>query len=152
MHFIGAACFIRIKPLVLATIIGSLLLGSCGERSLTPIVVEGTVTCGNEKVEMGRISFHPLEGTSGPTCAAAICDGHYCVDVRGGVLPGRYRVEIVAEKRTGRRVMRQTLPEPHLVDETVPMGLAIYTGPQSPLVVEIKESGDSPLDFDLPRK
>jgi hypothetical protein len=83
---------------------------------------------------------------------AAIKDGWYRIDTRGGVPLGRHRVEIVAEKRTGRRVMSQTPPEPRMIDDTVRLGPPSYAGPQSPLVVEIGAQSDGRLDFDLPRK
>ena len=130
----------------------ALLLAGCGRAGLSSKIVEGTVTCGGEQVELGQIRFVPIGGTSGSTNVAAISNGRYRLDARGGVPTGRYRVEITAEKKTGRKVMGNTGFEPGLVDETVPLGPPDYRGPKSPLVAEITADCDGRLDFDLPRK
>ncbi|MBN1393691.1 MAG: hypothetical protein JW959_01480 [Pirellulales bacterium] len=136
-------------PIILVV---ALMLAGCGREGLSSKIVEGAVTCGGEKVESGQIRFVPVEGTRGSTNVSAIRDGHYRIEARGGVPLGRYRVEVVAEKRTGRKVMGNTRFEPGMVDETIRLGPPAYAGPKSPLVAEITPRSNGRLDFDLPAR
>ena len=128
------------------------LAAGCGGRDALPmVVVHGTVTCGGEPVERGEIRFVPIEGTPGPLSAGLISKGEYQIDVRGGVPAGRHRVEIVAQRRTGRQVMRDTGTESAMMDETVQLGPPEYAGEQSPLVAEVSKS-NARFDFELPEE
>lgn len=136
----------------IAFCVGVLLFVGCGKGDQPSKVVEGTVTCGGEKVELGQIRFVPIEGTCGSTNVSAIRDGHYRIKARGGVPVGRFRVEITAEKRTGRQVMGNVGTETGMIDETVRLGPPAYAGRKSPLVAEITPRSNGRLDFDLPRQ
>ena len=37
-----------------------------------------------------------------------------------------------------------------MIDETVSVGPRVYSGAQSPLIVEVKADGDGRIDIDLP--
>lgn len=128
------------------------LLGGCGSSGLESLIVEGVVTFCGENVETGQIRFVPIGDTPGSTNVSAILNGRYRIEARGGVPLGRYRVEIAAEKRTGRKVMGNTGFEPGMIDETVRLGPPDYAGSKSPLTAEITEQSDGRLNFDLPRQ
>ncbi len=68
----------------------------CGGGS-ERVEVRGQVTYGGRPVEQGEIRFMPIEDTSAPVSGAAIADGHYKVDAKGGVPVGKYKVSIQAD-------------------------------------------------------
>ena len=68
----------------------------CGGDGLTRVVVSGAVKLQDRPVEDGQIRFIPQDGTNGPLTIAPIRQGHYRVDLKGGVPVGKYRVEILA--------------------------------------------------------
>jgi hypothetical protein len=124
----------------------------CGRGELPTREVFGTVTCNGEKVPEGEIRFVPIEGTPGPVSSAAIVDGQYRIEARGGVPVGEHRVEVRAMRKTGRKVARQVFAgETAMVDETVPLGAAGYDGVDSPLVEEVTAGGDGRIDVEIPK-
>ncbi len=105
-----------------------ILLTGCGGGQLDARIVEGRVTSGGEPVELGQIRFVPIDGTSGPASVATIRDGHYRIEARGGVPFGKHRVEIDAQKRTGRMVLGDTGFEQGMIEETLRIRLAASGG------------------------
>jgi hypothetical protein len=68
-------------------------------------VVYGTVTVDDQPVDLGQVIFVPIEDTKGPTSYSPIDAGSYRVEgPRGGVPLGTHRVEVVAKRKTGRKV------------------------------------------------
>lgn len=143
------------SPLNHLTIIAAVnyLLGLCclagcgGDR---PVVVHGTVTVNGESPDSGEIRFVPIEGTGGSVNAAVIVDGAYRIDGRGGVVPGRYRVEIIAMKKTGKQVEQFDGFEMTMGEEKLLMSPPTYAGAESPLVQPIAVSDAGPFDFAIP--
>jgi hypothetical protein len=139
------------RPLLFGALsLGVLVLVGCGSGASAK-VLHGSVTCGEEKVPMGVVSFVPIEGASGPTCAARIVDGQYRVEARGGVPLGKHRVQVDARKKTGRKVQGSNGREVAVIDETARMGPAVYAGEQSPLVVNVGVDCDGAFDIAIPR-
>lgn len=128
------------------------LLAGCGDGGPRTVIVEGTVKCGGETVESGQIRFVPTGDTPGSTNVSEIVAGRYRVEARGGVPVGKYRVEITAEKKTGRQIIGDNGLEPAMVDETVSLAPPEYGGPKSTLTAEITPKSDGRLDFDLPKR
>ncbi len=127
-----------------------LVAGCSGEQNSK--VVFGTVRCGGEPVAIGYVRFVPLEATRGPASTGVVTDGQYRIESRGGVPIGKHRVEVLARKKTGKRVYDTTLVmEGAEVDETVLLGPAQYEGEQSPLVLEVTADSDGHLDIEIPR-
>ena len=134
LAFIYAAC--------LATVAG------CGQPG--NMVVFGTVTCAGQPVETGIVRLVPIEGTKGPLNVGLIAGGQYRIEARGGVPVGTYRVEVVAEKKTGRKVLGHIGAEEGMVDEIIQLGPVEYAGVKSPLRLEVGAGSDGPLDIDIP--
>jgi hypothetical protein len=132
---------------VAATLACMLLVG-CGSGGSKPMW--GSVTCGNEKVSLGKVSFIPVEDTRGPVRGASIVDGQYRVDSQGGVPLGKYRVEVNARKKTGRKVQGSNGREVTMIDEEVRLGPEGYAGAKSPLIVEITSDFDGRYDIVIP--
>jgi hypothetical protein len=134
----------NMKPIRLTVFFAMVLSIGCGHSQLPRRAVFGKVTCGGEPVFTGKLRFVPVENTIGPVTSARISDGQYRADNRGGVPIGKHRVEISARRTTGQKV---PAPGGSMVDETVAIGQEIYSGPQSPLFVEVKADGDGQFDF-----
>lgn len=66
--------------------------------------MSGTVTLDGQHLNSGEIVFVPASGTKGPTAAGAIVDGKFDISAAKGPLPGTYRVEITADRKTGRKI------------------------------------------------
>ena len=72
-----------------------LLLG-CGREGPERVVVSGSVTYRGEPLESGEIRFEPAKDSTAPMAGAAISDGKYAVDSKGGVAVGTYKIRIEA--------------------------------------------------------
>ena len=81
-----------------------------------------------------------------------IVDGEYRIEGRGGVPAGKYRVEIVAKKKTGRKAQEFDGFEMAMVDEQSSISPPVYAGEDSPLTVEISSNSDGTEDFNLPAR
>ena len=127
-----------------------MLSAGCSGNQLASKVIFGTVTCRGEKVEQGHGRFVPIDGTPGPASTAAIVDGEYRIEARGGVPIGKHRVEIVASKKTGRKVMGWNGNEQAMIDETVRLGPQEYEGEGSPLTLEVTAESDGHFDIEIP--
>ena len=122
----------------------------CGEQGTK--VVSGTVTCGGQAVDIGHVRFVPIEGTKGPLCLGRIENGKYRVDARGGVPLGTYRVEVKAQKKTGRKVQGRVGMETAMIDEVVQLGPKGYAGSTSPLKLEVTSGFNGQFDIEIPTK
>lgn len=145
----------RTRSLVWQTTISLLLpawvvAAGCGPRGLPSKPMHGSVTCGGQAVLTGLVTFMPIDGAAGANCAAAIVDGQYSIQARGGVPFGKHRVCVIAEKKTGRQVEGHNGRETVLVDEKVRIGPPSYSGEQSPLIVDIRSDSDDRYDIVLP--
>ena len=136
-HFNVCLCFLA----SLAVLIG------CGGPART--AVHGTVTCAGEKAQTGQLRFVPIEDTPGAVAVAEITDGEYRADNRGGLTAGKYRVEVDARKKTGRKVPGNIGVERTMVEETIRLGLPEYAGRKSPLTIDTASTADGRLDIDV---
>ncbi len=135
----------------LAIVLYCLLVAGCSDHQLNTKIVFGNVSCGGEPVADGYVRFVPIEGTPGPASTGKIVDGKYRIDQRGGVPVGKHRVEIVARKKTGKKVYGTYNLEPAQIDETVLLGPSEHEGTTSPLVREITDDSDGQIDIEIPR-
>ena len=109
--------------------------------------VFGSVTFDGEEVTEGSIAFIPVEGTSGPTSGGLIMAGKYDISERGPA-PGKYRVEILASRKTGRQIeLAPPSPPGTMMDEIEHFIPAKYNT-NSELLVEIS-LGRNELGFEL---
>lgn len=125
----------------------AVLAAGCDNSRAGRAGVSGTVTFDGEPVSEGAISFVPVEGTQGPLTGGNIQDGRYQIAQPDGPFPGKYRVDVNALRKTGKKV-------PNLVgelredgkEEFLPKGK--YSGSTSTLKAEIGQ-GANRLDFEL---
>ncbi|MDC0935547.1 hypothetical protein OAS39_04610 [Pirellulales bacterium] len=144
-----APAITSIKRIIPLLCLSAFLCEGCSKGGLPAKVVYGTVTVGEEQVELGQIAFVPIDDTKGPTSAGTITGGSYRVDARGGVPLGTFRVEVVAQRTTGRQVQGGR-EGGELVDEIVTMGPPVYATENSPLKLELTADSDGEYNVELP--
>jgi hypothetical protein len=134
--------------LAAGTIAAGVLIATAGCGGGNRAAVRGKVTLDGQPVETGLISFIPAKGTKSPSAGAAIARGEYEVQGDNLPVPGSYRVEIKAQKKTGKKVpVGSPAPPGTMADETVEAIPARYNT-KSTLREELK-AGPNVLNFDL---
>jgi len=124
------------------------LLNGCGKKGMQVKVVYGTVTVDDQPVDLGQVIFVPIEDTKGPTSYSPIDAGSYRVEgPRGGVPLGTHRVEVVAKRKTGRKVPGRG---GELIDEAVPFGPPVYDGDESPLRFTVASGSSGEFNIEIP--
>ena len=130
--------------------VGGLLVLACVAlaawqlREAEPTVT-GTIRLDNVPLTTGSIAWIPIEGTPGPGGGAGITsDGKY--EIKRGLRPGKYRVEIRSSITLSRKVVNPTIPA-DLVDEEVSVIPERYNT-RSELIREVRP-GSNPFDFNL---
>ena len=107
--------------------------------------VTGTVWLDNKPLRTGSIAWVPIEGTPGPGGGGGINnEGKY--EIKRGLRPGKYRVEIRSTRTLPRKVLNPTIPS-ELVDEEVSVIPEQYNT-NSSLIREVGP-GSNVFDFDL---
>jgi hypothetical protein len=107
--------------------------------------VQGAVSYNGEPVDDGGIGFLPDEGNPSQFKATGqIVDGRYNLDNKRGPFPGKYRVEIYWNKKTGRTITGRSGATKDERRQALP---AKYNE-RTELKVEVKP-GNNTLDFDL---
>lgn len=136
--------FLIVPGRVLLLALGCLVVGLAGCGSGASI--SGTVTLDNQPVEMGAISFLPMDGKEGARGGASIENGKYTVPAEKALPPGKYKVEIRWPKKTGKKIPNEDMP----MDETKEAIPPQYNS-KSTLTVELT-SGQNEKNFDLKSK
>ena len=129
---------------------GGLLVLGCvalvlGFRPESEPSVTGTVRLDNVPLTTGSIAWIPMDGTPGPGGGAGITsDGRY--EIKRGLRPGKYLVEIRSSMTLNRKVRNPTIPA-DLVEEEVSVIPERYNT-RSKLFREVGP-GSTVVDFDL---
>lgn len=132
------------RLLVLVVVTAALAGGGCASSS-DRSRVSGEVRYGGEPVDDGGIAFIPEEGSGIEVSATGpIEEGHYDLDYKRGPFPGKYRVEIYWDKKTGKTI---TSPSGSTKDERK-QAIPDKYNEKTELRVEVKP-GRNTLDFDL---
>lgn len=124
----------------------------CGDSSGPPRgAATGKVLVDGQPLVEGVISFVPAETTQGPSAGAAIKDGWYSIPHATGPVVGEYRIEIRAQKKTG-RMIEVGSPEPAgtKIAETVEALPGKYNS--SSKIQKTIKAGNNLIDFDLKTK
>ncbi|VTR90792.1 Uncharacterized protein OS=Planctomyces maris DSM 8797 GN=PM8797T_14921 PE=4 SV=1 [Gemmata massiliana] len=126
-----------------AALVGALVvLTGCGGRG----AVEGTVTFNGEPVDNGGINFVAEDGKS-TGAGGEIKDGKYTITGDRAPAPGKYKVQIVWNKKTG-RVITDTADTGAKVNETRQV-IPEQFNTQTTLTAEIKSGANTGVNFDL---
>src|SRR5262245_56909001 len=138
----------NINQAALALAMALFVIG-CGNSGRSS--VRGQVTLDNQPLEHGSISFIPSGGTQGPLTGAVITNGQYAIESAAGPMVGKYKVEIRAAKKTGRKVPQPPpAPAGRLMDE-VEEAIPTPYNENSTLSREVK-TGSNHFDFHLKSK
>ncbi|WP_299469137.1 hypothetical protein [uncultured Gimesia sp.] len=135
--------------LLTITLALGLSLAGCGGSESGPdrSIVTGKVTFEGQPVAQGQIWFLPAQGREAPQAGAAIIDGQYRVENKGGVPIGACQVKITAERPEANvKIVADGGPEEIPTRQYLP---ARYNE-NTELTAEI-EAGSSPIEknFDL---
>lgn len=124
------------------------LVCGCAEKKAA---IGGRVSLDNEPVEIGVITFEPVDGTKSPSSGAQITKGEYQIPQDQGPFPGTFRVEIRVSRKTGKRIPAGSpAPAGTMVDEVVEAAPEKYNK-ESTLRFEVKP-GTNAANFDLSTK
>ena len=126
------------------------LSSGCGGEAVGEIrgSVKGKVTLDGQPVKQGSIRFFPTGGTTGPDAGGHITNGEYKIDLDKGVAIGKNRVEIRANKPTGKKV--KALMNDTMVDE-MEEAIPEQFNTKSKLVKSV-DKGENEIDFPLTSK
>ncbi len=110
--------------------------------------VQGQVSYEGQPVDQGGIAFLPTEEDANSIRATGqIREGNYSLDSRRGPNPGKYRVEITWNKKTGKKVPGEGGTPKDETQQVIPPNY----NTNSELVVDVKP-GHNTIDFPLPLK
>jgi len=107
--------------------------------------VTGTVRLDNELLTTGSIAWIPIEGTPGPGGGGGIDSGGK-YEIKGGLRPGRYRVEIRSTRTLSRKIRNPTVPADMVYEEVSVVPEEYNTS--SSLIRDVGP-GSNVWDFDL---
>lgn len=85
-----------------AIVLTGLLAAGCGSGASGRSSVEGEVTFDGTPLEQGVVTLIPTDGTKSPSAGAEITKGKFVIPETGGPMPGKFRVEITANRKTGK--------------------------------------------------
>lgn len=126
-------------------------LSGCGPGGPVLYGVSGIVNLDTAEIKQGSITFVPIDGTNGPSAGSEIVDGAYSIPKEKGLAQGKYRVEVRALKKTGKRVEVGSPSPPGTMMDEVVEAVAPRFNTASTLEAEIPSTQES-LDFDVSSK
>jgi hypothetical protein len=131
------------RPAAAALLLLAALPGCTGGAR---VPLRGAVSYNGSPIDNGTIVFVPEGGADRPRpkAGARIAGGRYAFEPNFGPFPGRYKVEITWDKKTGRRI---STGDADSRDETKQLLPAKYNA-QTTLTAEVK-GGQTQLDFTL---
>jgi hypothetical protein len=112
--------------------IGALGCGSGGQGELS-----GEVTFDGAPLEQGAILLTPLDTSKGAATGGEITNGRYALTGKQAPLAGAYKVEIRANKKSGRKVQK-ALGKPGELDDELIEAVAPRFNTNTELTVEVK--------------
>ncbi|WP_435020147.1 hypothetical protein TA3x_001671 [Tundrisphaera sp. TA3] len=135
----------RFASFLLAPALAFLSVGCGGEAGAPRQAASGTVTLDGKPLESGTITFIPTEG--GPGAFGTIQAGTYRFGTGDGPTAGRYAVEIVDVRPTGR-----TIPNPDAPGTTIAEvrnAIPPRYNARTELVADVKPDAENSFRFDL---
>jgi hypothetical protein len=124
----------------------ALALVGCGSSASDRSRVHGAVSYDGEPVDDGGIAFLPEGGGASQARATGVIEGgHYDLDSSRGPYPGKYKVEIYWNKKTGKKLHG---PSGKSSKEERKQAIPDKYNEKSELRVEVKP-GSNELNFHL---
>lgn len=92
---VSMAVSVVVRARLVVCLLVILCIGGCSRPSGPQrVAVQGLIDLDGEPLKAGRISFEPVEGTSGPSAVATVTDGAYQLNERIGPIVGKNKVRI----------------------------------------------------------
>jgi hypothetical protein len=136
-----------LRPWLLVLVLGLLTLFGCSNSGRHG--VEGTVTLDGQPLPKALITFRPKPGTASPSAGANVVDGKFSIASKGGLLPGKFRVEITAMRPTNKQRTDPFSGKMVTLDEQY---IPAKYNTASELEAVIGPDAAKPLDFQLASK
>jgi hypothetical protein len=136
----------RRRGLVLGVaLLAAVPLAGCADDGPARKAVSGTVALDGRPLDAGSITFAPVDGFTAAN--AEVVDGAFRIDRASGLAPGRYQVQIVADRSTGKTIPNPDFPDRTIeeVNNVIPPRYNVKTE----LTVEVKPDADEPYAFNL---
>lgn len=126
-----------------------LVLAGCGKKYTGEkrFPLSGKVSFNREPVDLGSISFIPLESRQ-RVSGGTITNGAYSVPEAHGANAGKHRVEVRWQKKTGKKVRLPSGNDTVFEDDVRTEGLPAEFHTDSQLTAEVSQS-QTHFDFDL---
>lgn len=115
MHVVMMPLATVSRTLALCVVLAVSAVVGCGGTTIPRGAVEGTVTLAGKPLEEGVIRFVPTDGTTGPMVETTIRNGRYALAKQSGPCIGTQRVEIVAFRKTGRKIINEGVETEEIV-------------------------------------
>jgi hypothetical protein len=125
-----------------------LCLIGCGGSGPQQAAVTGAVTYDNEPVTKGTITFVPTGETKGTSAGADIKDGKYSITGDKGPTFGKYKVQILWSKKTGKQKELGSPSPPGTMIDEVEEGIPAKYNSATTLEKDIN-SAKQTIDFKL---
>lgn len=129
----------RLCLVLLLSLVLPLLTGCSEVDNRRPVT--GVVTVDGSPLELGAISFIPQEDTVAVSSGATVREGAFELRPDHGLRPGRYTVQVLAYRETGR-----TVTDPHLGEHPELEELRFE---ESDLEAVVEEDGPNHFEFAL---
>jgi hypothetical protein len=139
-----------LSPLRAAPAVALAFLIGCGYDANDRVPVQGSVTFDGAEVDDGAVVFVP-EG-SDPKAASQrqvggkVVNGRYALEGERGVYPGKYRVQITWNKKTGRTVPNKS--DPGTTVDEVKQAIPDKYNARTTLTADVKAEANT-IDFRL---
>lgn len=133
-------------------VLTSLHLAGCAPGTGGRVEVSGQVTFDGQPIENGSIALVPLDLAQGKSVGGTISGGTYLIPAAQGPLPGKYRVEIKALRKTGRKITTDMHPGGDNLVDQVEQFIPPRYNTRSTLTVEVKDRPKNELQFPLKTK
>ena len=143
--YLGSRLSLWLFLLTLAS--GSVFFSGCGSSGRQGI--EGIVTLDGKPFEKGYVMLRPQSGTASPSAGGDIVKGKFSIVPKGGLLPGKFRVEITASRLTDKKVMDPMRGKMVTLEEQI---IPAKYNSQSELQAKVAAEGRNQFEFALTSK
>jgi hypothetical protein len=123
------------------------VIWGCGADANGKRAVSGTVTLNGAALDTGTITFLKLPEAATPEAACLITNGTYSIPAEQGLPVGNYQVKISSPEQF------VITPEDYAAGKTAPPArerIPPNYNSQTTQTVEVKESGSTQFNFDIP--
>jgi hypothetical protein len=144
-------CGVLVRDVCFATavLVGLGVLTGCGGTERQRLALEGAVTLDGKPLADGSIRFLAASNTDDLIVGGAIREGTFTIAAEKGAWPGKYRVEIRATRKTGKKAQERNMDQP--IEEIVQY-LPDRYNLESTLTADVTAMGPNRFEFVLTQR